>query len=64
MLKNDINLSQIKCKNQENIINIMKRENDDLSLEYANEIEQMKKEFTNAHSLMNHYKGYILFKYF
>lgn len=61
MLKNDVNLLQIKCTNQENIINIMKREMDDLNLEHANEIEQIKKELTNAHNLMNHYKGYILY---
>jgi hypothetical protein len=61
MLKNDVNLLQIKYKNQENIISIMKREIDDLNLEHANEIEQIKKELTNVHNLMNHYKGYILY---
>lgn len=61
MLKNDINLLQIKSKNQDDNINIMKREIDDLSLEHANEIEQIKKEFISTHNLMNHYKGCISF---
>lgn len=57
MLKNDVDLLQIKSKIQENTINIMKREIEDLNLEHANEIEQMKKELSNNLNLMYHYKG-------
>jgi len=59
-LKNDVNLLQIKSKNQEDIINIMKREIDDLNLVHANETEKTNKELANNQSLMNHYKGNIL----
>lgn len=55
-LKNDVNLLQIKSKNQEDIINIMKREIDDLNLVHANETEKTNKELTNNQTLMNHYK--------
>eukprot|EP00102_Acyrthosiphon_pisum_P012409 XP_008181542.1 PREDICTED: nucleoprotein TPR [Acyrthosiphon pisum] len=55
-LKNDVNLLQIKSKNQEDIINIMKREIDDLNLVHANETEKINKELTNNQTLMNHYK--------
>lgn len=58
-LKNDVNLLQIKSKNQEDIINIMKREIDDLNLVHANETEKTNKELTNNQTLMNHYKGNI-----
>lgn len=57
MLKNDVNLLQIKSKDQENNINLMKHEIEDLNSEHANEIEQIKKELINNQSLMNHYKG-------
>jgi len=58
-LKNDVNLLQIKSKNQEDIINIMKREIGDLNVVHANEIEKANKELTNNQTLMNHYKGNI-----
>lgn len=61
MLKNDVDLLQIKSKNQENTINTMKREIEDLNLEHTNEIEQMKKELSNNLNLMYHYKGDFLF---
>lgn len=57
MLKNDVNLLEIKSKNQENTIHIMEHTIEDLNLEHANEIEQIKKELTNNQSLINHYKG-------
>ncbi|VVC26804.1 Major intrinsic protein, conserved site [Cinara cedri] len=56
MLKNDVNLLQIKLENQEGTINVMERTIKDLNLEHANEIEQFKEELTNNQSLMNHYK--------
>jgi len=59
-LKNDVNLLQIKSKNQEDIINIMKREIDDLNLVHANETEKTNTELVNNQTLMNHYKGNIL----
>lgn len=58
-LKNDVNLLQIKSKNQEDIINIMQREIDDLNVVHANEIEKSNKELNNNQTLMNHYKGNI-----
>lgn len=61
MLKNNVNLLQIKSKNQEDTINIMKREIEDLNLEHASEIEQIKKELTNNKTLMIHYKGTYYF---
>jgi len=61
MLKNEVNLLQIKSKNQESTINIKNREVEDLNLEYTNELEQIKKELINNQHLINHYKGNILF---
>lgn len=61
MLKNNVNLLQIKSKNQEDSINIIKREVEDLNLEHANEIEQINKELTNNKTLMIHYKGTYYF---
>lgn len=61
MFKNDINLLQIKTKNQEDTIDIMKREIEDLNLKYNNDIEQIKIELTNNQNLMYHYKGNLLF---
>lgn len=60
MFKNDINLLQIKTKNQEDTINIMKREIEDLNLKHNNEIGQIKIELTNNQNLMYHYKGNLL----
>lgn len=60
MFKNDINLLQIKTKNQEDTIDIMKREIEDLNLKYNNDIEQIKIELTNNQNLMHHYKGNLL----
>lgn len=57
ILKNENNLFQIKCKNLEDSLNIMKHEIEDLNLEHTNEIEQIKKELINNQSLTNHYKG-------
>lgn len=57
MFKNDINLLQIKTKNQEDTIDIMQREIEDLNLKYNNEIGQIKIELTNNQNLMYHYKG-------
>lgn len=59
MLKNDINLLQIKSKNQEDTINIMKREIEEINHIHINEVEQIKKELTNNECLLNHYKGNI-----
>ncbi|XP_025205590.1 nucleoprotein TPR [Melanaphis sacchari] len=56
MLKNDVNLLQIKSKNQEDTINIMKREIEDLNHIHKNEVEQIKKELSNNQCLLNHYK--------
>lgn len=61
MLKNDIDVLLIKSKNQENTLNIMNREIEDLKLEHANEIGQIKSELISNESLMYHYKGNILF---
>jgi len=60
MLKNEVNLLQIHSKNQERIINITNREVEDLTLEYTNELTQIKNELANNEHLMNHYKGNIL----
>lgn len=59
VLKNEVNLLQIKSKNQEDTINIMKREIEDLNHIHANEMEKANKELTNNQTLMNHYKGNI-----
>ncbi|XP_027851398.2 nucleoprotein TPR-like isoform X1 [Aphis gossypii] len=56
MLKNDVNLLQIKSKNQEDTINIMKREIEEINHIHINEVEQIKKELTNNECLLNHYK--------
>lgn len=68
MLKNDATLLQIKCKNQEETINIMERTVKDLNLEHENEIEQIQKELINNQSLIKHYKGKTIYlvnaKYF
>lgn len=58
-LKNDVNLLQIKSKNQEDIIQMMQREIDDLNVVHANEIETSDKELKNNQTLMNHYKGNV-----
>lgn len=61
MLKNDVNLLQIKTKNQESNINLLKNEIEDLNDNHANKIDQIKKEQINNLRLMNHYKGITLF---
>lgn len=60
MLRNEINLLQIKSKNQENTINIMRQEIEDLKLEHSNEIERIEKELTNNQRLVCHFKGNII----
>jgi len=61
MLKNEVNLLQIKSKNQESTINIKNREVEDLNLAYTNELQQITDELINNQQLINHYKGKILF---
>jgi len=59
VLKNEVNLLQIKSKNQEDTINIMKREIEDLNHIHTNEMGKANKELINNQTLMNHYKGNI-----
>lgn len=61
MLKNDVHLLQIKLKDQEDTIKLMEREIQDLNREHINEMDQIKKELTCSQSLINHYKGNVLF---
>lgn len=55
--KNDINVLQIKSKNQEETLNILDRVIEDLKLEHATKIEEIKIELTDNHKLMSIYKG-------
>lgn len=57
MLKNDVNLLQIKSKNQENTISIMRHEIEDLNRIHLNEIQQLKNESNNN----QRFKGNSLF---